>query len=150
MYQDIIGNPDKQYKIKDINYNQRYGDQESIKSKKVEIKKQMLGNVAPERVIVTDENEKDNLQKLLCTICGKFPLEASVCSECKSIFCSECLKDKSKCQKCNSIYKHVDLDEELNKIFLLCRIICTYAPCGCKEQLVPKELSNHEETCKNI
>ena len=152
MYQDIIGNPDKQYKIKDIDYNQRYGEQESKKSqKKVKIKepKPMLGNVAPERVILIDEQEKENLPKLFCCICGKFPLEPSVCSECKSIFCYECIKDKSKCQKCNSIYKHTDLDEELNKLFSLCRIICTYAPCGCKEQLIPKELSNHEEKCKN-
>ena len=152
MYQDIInGDPDKQYKLKEIDYNQRYGElisQKSQKSKK-SVKKPILGNVVPERVILTEENEKENLPKLLCSSCNKFPLEPSSCSECKTIFCSECLKDKSKCQKCNSIYKHADLDDELNKLFLLCKIICSYAECGCKEQLSPKELINHEETCKN-
>ena len=152
MYQDIInGDPDKQYKLKEIDYNQRYGElisQKSQKSKK-SVKKAILGNVVPERVIVTEENEKENLPKLLCSSCNKFPLEPSSCSECKSIFCSECLKDKSKCQKCNSIYKHADLDDELNKLFLLCKIICSYAECGCKEKLSPNELINHEETCKN-
>ena len=154
MYQDIInGNPDKPYKLKEIDYNQRYGNIEkeskksnkSIKSAKLEL----IGNVASERVIVSDENEKENLPKLLCSICNKFPLRPSVCTECKNIFCSECLKDKSKCQKCNSIYKHEGLNEELNKLFLSCRIICSYVQCGCIEQLTPKELLNHEESCKN-
>ena len=151
MYQDLInGDPNKQYKIKDIDYNQRYGgiEKKSDKSKKSE-KKTLLPNVLPERVIVTDEKEKENIPKLFCIICKKFPLEPSSCCECKSIFCSECLKGKSKCQKCNSIYKHADLDEELSKLFSLCKIICTYMPCGCKEQLSPNELLNHEELCKN-
>ena len=86
---------------------------------------------------------------LFCFLCKKFPLQPSCCCECNSIFCSECLKGKSKCQKCNSIYKHKDLNEELNKLFLLCKIICTYNPCGCKEQLSPNELLKHEESCKN-
>ena len=151
MYQDLInGDPDKQYNLKDIDYNRRYliSEEQSNKSKKTE-KRELLGNVMPERVIVTDENEKANLPKLFCSICNKFPLQPSVCSECKNIFCSECLKGKSKCPKCNSIYKHTDLDEELGKLFSLCRIICTYLPCGCNEQLPPNELLNHEEMCKN-
>ena len=150
MFQDYInGDPDKDYKFKEINYNQKYekSEQQSIKSKKSQ-KKELIGNVDPERVITTDENEKANIPKLLCSSCSKFPLQPSVCSECKNIFCSECLKDKSKCPKCNSIYKHVDLDEELNKLFSSCRVICTYSPCGCKEQLIPDELLKHEEDCK--
>ena len=154
MYQDIIkGDPDKKYKLKEIDYNLRYEniEEESQKSKKSKksVKIKLLGNVPSERVLIIDENEKQNLSKLLCNSCSKFPLQPSVCSECKNIFCSECLKDKSKCPNCNSIYKHVDLDEALNQLFSLCRIICAYNPCGCKEQLTPNELLTHEELCKN-
>lgn len=116
----------------------------SQKSKK-SLKKTSLGNVGPERVITTEENKKENIPKLLCENCKKFPLEPSTCSECKKILCSECLKDKAKCLNCNSIYNHTDSDEELNKLFQLCRIICKYMECGCKEQLTPNELFNHEE-----
>ena len=151
MYQDLInGDPDKQYKLKDIDYNRRYliSEEQSHKSKKSE-KRELLGNVDPKRVIVTDENEKANLSKLFCSNCMKFPLQPSTCSECEKIFCSECLKGKPRCSNCNSIYKHVDLNEELGKLFSLCRIICTYLPCGCNDQLLPNELLNHEEMCKN-
>ena len=152
MYQDFInGDPEKQYKIKDIDYKKRYGNISEISSQKSKksLKKAFLGNVDPNRVITTEENEKENIPKLLCEICKQFPLEPTTCSECKCISCSVCLKDKPRCQKCNSIYKHVDLNEELNKLFQLCRIICKYMECGCKEQLTPNELSNHEENCKN-
>ena len=156
MFNDIInGDQDKKYKIKEIDYNQRYRniEEESKNSKKSKksVKIPLLGNVLPGRVVI-EESEKKNLPKLFCFSCKNFPLQPSSCSECKSIFCAECLKDKSKCQNCNSIFKKVDLeyfDEELKKLFSLCRIICTYVECGCKEQLTIKELQAHEDVCKN-
>lgn len=155
----IQSDPELELNFQNVNYKKRYLYDESIneeikskKSKRSSLSKKSLKiniyNVVKERVVTVDEKEKINIPKVLCANCNKFPLEPLNCSECNNILCGECMKDKSKCVKCNSIFKNKPLDEELQKLFSLCKIICKYEPCGCQEQLFPKELLNHEKTCK--
>ena len=105
--------------------------------------------IHPNRVVIKDENEKDKLSKILCSGCQMFPLEPKICSECNYIFCDDCLKGKTKCQNCNSIFKQGKLTEELNHLYSLVNIKCCYAQCGCDKELPPYELLNHQENCKN-
>jgi len=156
----ITYDPEFDLRIQDINYQIRYLYEDEEKKSKISKKSKMskmskksvkfnTTNVEKERVIVIDEKEKENLPKLLCANCHKFPLEPITCSECDNIFCGVCMNGKSKCIKCNSIFKNKPLTEELKHLFSLCKIICKYSPCGCQEQLIPHELLNHEKTCKD-
>ena len=157
-FEDFIqSDPEFDLYFQKLNYEKRYGDNDqeikSIQSKKSNKSGASLllklGNVNKERVIVMDDKEKENLPKILCSNCGKFPLNPLVCTECDTIFCADCLKNKSKCLNCNSIFKNKKLEDNLQNLFSLCKIICTYAQCGCQEQLFPNELLEHEKNCKN-
>ena len=106
-------------------------------------------SIHPDRIVITDEKEKENLSKILCSSCQKFPLEPKICSECNYIFCDDCLKGKTKCPNCNSIFKQGKLTDELNHLYSVVNIKCCYAQCGCEKLLPPYELLNHQETCKN-
>ena len=155
--------PELDLYFQNINYERRYLKDDDLKeeikskiskkSKKSSVTKKSnkikIDNVVKERVIVTDEKEKEKLPEILCSQCNKFPLEPLNCSECNNILCGECMNDKKKCIKCNSIFKNKQLDEDKQNLFSLCKIICKYAPCGCQEQLFPNELLNHENICKD-
>ena len=153
----IKSDPELELHFQNLNYKRRYlydeDFKDELKSKKSNLSKKSTKvntyNVVKERVITLDEKEKVNIPKLLCSNCNKFPLEPLNCTECNNILCGECMKDKSKCIKCNSIFKNKPLDEELQNLFSICKIICKYNPCGCQEQLFPKELLAHEKTCKD-
>ena len=58
------------------------------------------------------------------------------------------MKDKTKCLQCSSLFKNKPLDADLQKTFSACKILCKYTPCGCTEQLFPKDLLEHEKVCK--
>ena len=153
----IKSDPELDLYFQNINFNRRYNyevDSET-KSKKSKMSKKSkksvifkLGSVEPERVIVLDNKEKENLPKLFCSNCQRFPLNPLNCSDCNNILCDDCMKDKTKCLKCSSLFKNKNLDEDLQNLFSLCKILCKYTPCGCQEQLFPKELLQHEKICK--
>ena len=169
-FDDYINrDPESNLNFQNINFTKRYNKEEDLnleirssmskrsntsrKSKRSLVSKKSvrfkMGNVESERVIVLDDKEKGNLPKLLCANCNKFPLEPMNCSDCNCILCGECMKNKTKCLKCSSIFKYKKLDEDLKNLFSLCKIICKYSPCGCQEQLSPNEILHHEKTCKD-
>ena len=155
-YDYINSDPEMNLNFQNINFQRRYfaGDDEtkSKKSKRSGLSKKSgrfkLGNVEAERVIVMEDKQKPNLPQILCSKCKKFPLEPLNCSDCNAIFCGDCMKDKTKCLSCSSIFKNKNLDEALQKLYSICKIMCKYTPCGCQEQFFPNELLNHENTCK--
>ena len=162
MFNDYIqSDPEFDLASQKVNFEKRYGDKnneiQSIRTKKSQKSKKstlstkfILGNVDKERVIVPDEKEKENLPKILCSNCHKFPLEMLACTECNHIYCGVCINNKAKCLNCNSVLKiKKKVDEYLENLFSSCKIICKYAECGCQEQIEPKELLTHEKTCKN-
>ena len=125
----------------------------SVKSKKSIQKKPttvvIYGRVDPSRVIFEKENQKEQLDSLLCYSCHQYPLDPERCSECKKIFCKNCKMSFKKCPNCNSIYKSEGLPEEINAIFVHAHITCKYKECGCDKELLSNELTNHEELCKH-
>ena len=158
MFNDYINSdPELNLNFQNVNYQRRYDkdSNQEIKSKtskkskasKISLKYK-IGKVEPERVIVLDPKEKENLPKLYCYNCKKFPLEPLNCSDCNCILCGDCMKDKTKCLQCSSLFKNKPLDADLQKTFSACKILCKYTPCGCTEQLFPKDLLEHEKVCK--
>ena len=146
----IRSDPELELYFQNLNFKRRYLDNQDFTDEILSKKSIKVNtyNVVKERVVTIDEKEKVNIHKLLCSNCNKFPLEPLTCSECNKILCGECMNNKSKCIKCNSIFEKKPLDEELQKLFSICKIICKYTPCGCQEQFFPKELLNHEKICK--
>ena len=164
MFDEIMnGDPDdKRLILPALSFTQRYQPTPqlsrkntptpSIKSKKSEHSPPVVeyGAVEPSRVIFEKENQKEQLDNLLCSLCRQYPLDPERCSECKKIYCKNCNKLFTKCPNCNSIYKPESLPEETNTIFIHAHIICKYKECGCDKELLYNELRKHEAMCKNI
>ena len=152
LFNDYIkSDPEFNLNFQNVNYLRRYTkDKESSKksgASKISLKFK-TDKVDPERVIILDPQEKENLSKLLCYKCKKFPLEPLNCTDCNYILCGDCMKGTKKCLQCSGLFKNKPLDEKLQKTFSSCKIICKYTPCGCSEQFFPKDLLAHEKTCK--
>ena len=96
-----------------------------------------------------EENEKEKINDLLCYSCQNYPLNPISCSECKTIFCKECIEGNNKCPSCNSIFKEGEISEENKNLYSSIKIFCKYKYCGCQEILSKDELINHENNCKN-
>ena len=96
-----------------------------------------------------EENEKEKINDLLCYSCQNYPLNPITCSECKTIFCKECIEGNNKCPSCNSIFKEGEISEENKNLYSSIKIFCKYKYCGCQEILSKDELINHENNCKN-
>lgn len=94
-------------------------------------------------------------EMLECPIDGMISLTPVLCKKCETVFCNDCItswmKRSSECPMRCKPMETIAFDKTILKQQIdLIRLRCTYENFGCKENVLYREMKNHDKICLYI